>query len=176
MSFLSTVRARAHLTRLSPAADIYKHVVPLIDGGELDLRSRRGSPTLIVNTASKCGYTPQFAGLEALYERFRERGFLVLGCPSADFGGQELDDADEIAAFCRTNYDVQFPLMERSSVRFEPSRLWVDLAAQPNAGPPVWNFTKYLVGSSGQVVDWWSTNVRPESPRIVEAVEKALDA
>ena len=174
MSLLSTVRGRVSAGSRLTSPDVYKNVVPLIDGGELDLRTRHGLPTLIVNTASNCGFTPQFAGLQALYESYRDRGLLVLGCPSADFGGQELPDPDAILEFATSNYGIEFPLMLPSSVRFAPTRLWVDLAAQRTAGPPVWNFTKYLVGPSGQVLDWWSTNVRPESPRVIEAIELAL--
>jgi glutathione peroxidase len=160
--------------KLSEPTDIYEHQVKLLDGGELDLASLRGKPTLIVNTASKCGYTPQYEGLQALYERYGDRGLQVLGSPSGDFADQEYDDAEEIGAFCKKNYGVSFPLTERTSVRAQPSALWSDLARQPGSGPPVWNFTKYLVGVDGKLIARWPTKVKPEDPKIVKAIESAL--
>jgi glutathione peroxidase len=159
---------------LPDSTDLYAHRVRLLDGEELDLESLRGHPTLIVNTASKCGYTPQYSGLESLYERYRGRGLEILGCPSADFAGQEFDDNQEIAEFCQTNYGVQFPLSERMSVRADPDPLWEDLNQQPGSGPPGWNFTKYLIGSDGKLIARFSTKVPPEDPQIVEAIEQAL--
>jgi glutathione peroxidase len=175
MSILSTLRMYARKTsKLSEPTDIYAHSVTLLDGGELDLESLRGRPTLIVNTASKCGYTPQYEGLQSIYERYSERGLEVLGTPSADFAGQEFDDAEEIGAFCQKNYGVSFPLTERMSVRAEPAPLWDDLARQPGSGPPVWNFTKYLIGADGHLIARWPTKVTPEDPQVTEAIEAAL--
>jgi glutathione peroxidase len=175
MSVLSTLRMYVRRTsNLDQPTDLYAHQVKLLDGGELDLESLRGHPTLIVNTASKCGFTPQFEGLQTLFERYGDRGLQVLGSPSADFNDQEYDDAEEIGAFCQKNYGVSFPLTERTSVRAEPSPLWRDLARQPNSGPPVWNFTKYLVGSDGKLIARWPTKVKPEDPQIVAAIESAL--
>jgi glutathione peroxidase len=175
MSIVSTVRMYFQRTpKLDQPTDLYAHRVTLLDGGELDLASLRGRPTLIVNTASKCGFTPQYEGLQKLYDTYSERGLEVLGSPSADFNDQEYDDADEIGAFCQKNYGVSFPLTERTSVRAEPSPLWSDLARQPNSGPPVWNFTKYLVGGDGRLIARWSTKTKPEDPKIVAAIESAL--
>jgi glutathione peroxidase len=175
MSILTTLRMyTSRPAKLNEPSDIYAHRVALLDGGELDLGSLRGHPTLIVNTASKCGYTPQYAGMQALYERYRGRGLEILGSPSADFAGQEYDDADAIGSFCQKNYGVEFPLTERMSVRADPHPLWLDLARQPGSGPPAWNFTKYLVGADGRLLARWPTNVPPEDPRIVAAVEAAL--
>ena len=175
MSLLST--ARMYLKRskkLDAPTDLYAHRVALLDGGELDMESLRGHPTLVVNTASKCGYTPQYAGLQSLYERYHERGLQVLGFPSADFADQEYDDAEEIGAFCQKNYGVSFPLSERVSVRAQPTALWQELAAQPNSGPPGWNFTKYLIGPDGRLLARWATKVPPEDPDIVANIEAAL--
>jgi glutathione peroxidase len=175
MSLLSTIAMYFRRPSKLPApTDLYSHTVKLLDGGELDLASFRGHPTLIVNTASKCGYTPQYAGLQELYERYSGRGLQLLGSPSADFAGQEYDDAAEIGQFCEKNYGVKFPLTERTSVRAQPSPLWEDLARQPNSGPPVWNFTKYLVGPDGHLIARWATKVKPEDPKIVAAIESAL--
>ena len=98
----------------------------------------------------------------------------MLGSPSADFADQEYDGADEIAAFCAKNYGVTFPLTERTSVRADPSPLWSDLARQPGSAPPVWNFSKYLVGADGKLIARWPTKVTPEDPKIVAAIEAAL--
>ncbi len=160
--------------RLREPSDLYVHSVRLLDGGLLDMRSLRGRPTLIVNTASKCGFTPQYEGLQRLHERYGPRGLQLLGSPSADFAEQEYDDADEIGAFCRRNYGVSFPLTERTSVRADPSPLWSDLARQPGSGPPAWNFAKYLVGGDGRLVARWPTRTRPGDPRVTGAIEAAL--
>jgi glutathione peroxidase len=160
--------------KVSEPTDIYDHQVKLLDGAELDLATLRGKPTLIVNTASKCGYTPQYEGLQALYERYADRGLQVLGSPSADFADQEFHDGEEIGEFCQRNYGVTFPLTERTSVRADPSPLWSDLARQPGSGPPGWNFTKYLVGGDGRLIARWPTKVVPEDPDIVHAIEAAL--
>jgi glutathione peroxidase len=175
MGLLTTLGMYLHRpARLDQATDLYTHQVRLLDGGELDLESLRGHPTLIVNTASKCGFTPQYAGLQRLHERYGDRGLRLLGSPSADFADQEYADAEEIGGFCQRNYGVSFPLTERMSVRADPAPLWSDLARQPNSGPPVWNFTKYLVDGSGRLVARWPTKTKPEDPRIVAAIEAEL--
>lgn len=156
--------------------DLYAHRVTLLDGGELDLAQWRGKPTLFVNTASKCGFTPQYEGLQSLYERYHDRGLNVLGSPSGDFADQEYEGADEIASFCQRNYGVGFPLTERTSVRERPDEFWQDLTSQPNSAAPNWNFTKYLVGSDGHLIDHWGPRVKPEDEQITAAIEQALAA
>jgi len=150
------------------------HRLTLLNGLQLDLAEQRGRPTLIVNTATQCGFASQFHGLQAVYERFRNRGLLVLACPSGDFNGLELDQPAEIADICRGYYEVKFPITEPMSVRNYPHPFWQDLAAAPGSGPPVWNFTKYLLDGDGQVRGWWSTNVRPTSTRITDAIQALL--
>ena len=175
MAILSTLRMYLRRPRkLANPTDLYAHRVTLLDGTELDLEGLRGRPTLIVNTASKCGYTPQYQGLQELHERFGSRGLQLLGTPSGDFAGQEYDDPAEIGSFCEKNYGVSFPLTEKMSVRADPHPLWSDLARQPGSGPPVWNFTKYLVGGDGRLVAHWPTKVAPDDPRIITALEAAL--
>lgn len=156
------------------ATDLYSHTVTLLDGGELDLASWHGRPALIINTASKCGYTPQYEGLQSLHERYGEQGLNVLGTPSGDFADQEFEQADEIGAFCQRNYGVTFPLTAPTSVRAQPDALWRDLISQPNSAPPNWNFTKYLVGCDGHLIDHWGSGIKPEDDRIVAAIEAAL--
>jgi glutathione peroxidase len=175
MGVASTLRMYFHRTpKLDEPTDLYAHQVQLLDGSRLDLASLRGKPTLMVNTASMCGFTPQYEGLQALYERYEVRGLQVLGFPSADFADQEYEQAGEIAAFCTEKYGVSFALTERTSVRAHPSPLWSELARQPGSGPPTWNFTKYLVGSDGKLIGRWPTKVPPDDPMLVEAIESAL--
>jgi glutathione peroxidase-family protein len=175
MGLVSTVRL--YLTRppaFDAPTDLYAHEIGLLDGGTLDLNTFRGRPTLIVNTASKCGLTPQFEGLQALYDEFHERGLQLLGCPSGDFAEQELDEAGQIGEFCRSNYGVTFPMSEKMSVRADPHPLWENLARQPRSGPPSWNFGKYLVGADGKLLARFSSQAKPDSPRLRAAIEATL--
>ncbi|WP_249020253.1 glutathione peroxidase [Conexibacter sp. S30A1] len=175
MSKLSTLRMYMRRPeRLAEATDLYTHRVKLLDGGELDLADWRGHPTLIVNTASKCGFTPQYEGLERLYERYHDSGLELLGCPSGDFADQEYEEDGEIGSFCQRNYGVQFPLSTRLSVRDRPDPLWAALISQPGSAPPKWNFTKYLVGGDGRLIEHWGPTVQPDGPKITESIERAL--
>lgn len=163
--------------RFQRPSDLYRHRVGLLEGGELDLETLRGRPTLIVNTASKCGFTGQFAGLQELYDRYGDDGLQILGCPSPDFAGQEHDAADAIGEVCRRNYGVTFPMAEAMAVRSDPAHpLWEDLARQPGSKPPSWNFTKYLVGPEGQLLDRFSTRTSPTDGSVVAAIETAIGA
>ena len=177
MSKISTLKMYLHRPeQQDQASDLYAHSVMLLGGGEFDLAQWRGTPTLIVNTASKCGFTPQYEGLQALYERYHERGLNILGCPSGDFADQEFEGDDEIAEFCQRNYGVAFPLTERTSVREQPDELWRDLISQPNSAAPNWNFTKYLVGADGRLLDHWGPMVKPDGEKVTTAIERALAA
>ena len=146
-------------------------------GDELNLASRQGDVLLIVNVASKCGFTPQYAGLEKLHAQFRERGLAVLGFPCNQFGGQEPGDAEEIANFCRLNYDVTFPLMAKIDVNgseADPLFEWLKSEAPGVLGSKriKWNFTKFLVGRDGKVVRRYAPNDKPED--IAGDIEKLL--
>jgi glutathione peroxidase len=175
MGLLSTAKLYLHRTStLDEPTDLYEHEIGLLEGGTLDLRELRGNPTLFVNTASKCGLTPQFAGLQQLYEVYGERGLQVVGTPSGDFAGQEFDDDGEIASFCERNYGVSFTITEKASVRADPHPLWRDLARQPGSAPPAWNFTKYLVGGDGRLIARFSSKAAPDAQPLVEAIEGAL--
>jgi glutathione peroxidase len=134
----------------------------------------RGQVILIVNTASKCGFTGQYEGLEALYAKYKDRGFVVLGFPSNDFMGQEPGTEAQIKDFCRLTYSVQFPMFEKSQVaKGEASPLFQRLA-EAGGGYPRWNFYKYLLDREGKLVDSWSSFTGPQSPKLVEAIERAL--
>ena len=132
-----------------------------------------GKVLLVVNTASECGYTPQYEGLEALYRKYRGRGLVVLGFPMNDFGGQEPGSNQDIAAFCVNQYAIDFPMFAKSSLKQNP--LFADLAKATGKAPG-WNFHKYLVDRSGRNVQSFDTRVTPGDPKFVAAIEKLLEA
>ena len=135
-----------------------------------------GKVVLVVNTASQCGYTPQYEGLEALYRKYKARGLVVLGFPSNDFGGQEPGSNKEIASFCVNQYAVEFPMFGKSSVRgAQANPLFAELARASGAAPR-WNFHKYLVDRSGRQVMSFDTKVAPGDPKLVGAIERLLAA
>lgn len=134
----------------------------------------RGKVLLIVNTASECGYTPQYDGLEKIYRRYRDKGFAVLGFPANDFGGQEPGSDKEIAQFCRVNYGITFPVFAKTTVvGANANSLFRELAARTGR-PPRWNFHKYLLDKVGQPVAVFDSAVEPEDRRITAQIEKLL--
>jgi len=133
-----------------------------------------GQVLLVVNTASKCGFTPQYEGLEAMQQKYLAQGFAVLGFPSNDFMGQEPGSEEQIAEFCTLTYGVKFPMFEKVVVRgSDATPLYRDLAAATGEQPG-WNFHKYLVDRSGKVIASFGSRVKPDAPELVAAVEKAL--
>ena len=151
-------------------------VFPSIDGGEIDSRDWRGRPALVVNTASQCGFTPQYEGLEKLWQDFRERGLVVLGVPSNDFGGQEPGTEAQIKEFCEVNFAVDFPMTAKAHVRGDGAHPFYRWAAEQAGvlGVPRWNFHKYLIAADGHFVDWFATTTSPDAGRLREAVERTL--
>jgi len=147
-----------------------------LKGGDLKLKSFAGKPLLIVNTASKCGFTPQYKGLEALWQANRDKGLVVLGVPSNDFGGQEPGTHDEIKSFCELRFGVDFPLTEKVSVTGSDAHPLFKWIAEKGGflGRPHWNFYKYLIGPDGRFVDWYSSITAPGSARFTKAVEKLM--
>jgi glutathione peroxidase len=146
-----------------------------IEGGALPLKAWKGKPILVVNTASFCGFTPQYTDLEKLWGKYKDRGLVVLGVPSNDFGQQEPGSAKEIKAFCET-YDVSFPLTEKQKVvgaDAHPFYRWI-AAELGDAGVPRWNFHKYLIDTNGDLAGAWPSRVTPLSREVTEAVEQAL--
>jgi len=147
-----------------------------IDGEPLPLASFAGKAVMVVNTASHCGFTHQYADLQDLWSRYRDRGFVLLGVPSNDFGGQEPGTEAEIKQFCEVNFDVDFPLTEKASVKGDdahPFYRWA--AAELGAiAKPRWNFHKYLVSPDGRLIDWFSTPTSPTSTKVVKLVESVL--
>jgi glutathione peroxidase len=145
-----------------------------LDGKSATLAPYRGTVSLVVNVASFCGYTPQYAGLEKLYREMKEKGVNVLGFPSNDFGGQEPGSAQEIATFCRTNYDVTFPLFEKVVTRAGAGQSPIYAFLGRSGSLPAWNFAKYVIGPDGKVVAFFPSDVTPEDPRLRAAIAKAL--
>jgi glutathione peroxidase len=148
-----------------------------LDGGEISLASYAGRPMLIVNTASQCGYTPQYAGLQSLWTRFRDRGLLVLGVPSNDFGSQEPGGAKEIHATAEGEYHITFPLTEKAVVKganAHPFYRWA--AAERPLETPRWNFHKYLISRDGSLKASFVSAVEPTEPKVLAAVESELPA
>ncbi len=157
---------------------IYNHAIQALDGGALDLHDYEDKALLIVNVASRCGLTPQYAGLEKIHERFAERGFSVLGVPCNQFLGQEPGSSDEIATFCSTTYGVTFPLAEKVEVNGEGQHpLFAELTAVADAdgkaGDVAWNFEKFLVAPGGSVTRF-RPQVEPEDPALIGAIEAVL--
>ena len=151
-------------------SSVYDFEALSIDGKPAHLSTQRGKVMLIVNTASACGFTPQFGGLEMLWEQYRDRGFMVIGFPSNEFGSQDPGSNDEIASFCQVNYGVSFPMMSKVQVNGAQAHpLWKWLTAEApgilGSKSVKWNFTKFLVGRDGKVLKRYAPNDAPESIR-----------
>ncbi|MBC7971126.1 MAG: glutathione peroxidase [Verrucomicrobia bacterium] len=158
-------------------ATITDLAVTTIDGKEKPLSEYAGKVLLIVNVASRCGFTPQYAGLEALYQQYHAQGLEVLAFPCNDYGGQEPGTNEEIVQFCSTKYDVTFPLFDK--VRAKGSQqhpLYARLTSVDSAGDVSWNFEKFLVNKKGEVVERFKSAVKPDAPELVGAIEQALAA
>ena len=158
---------------------VYDFDAQTIDGRTVPLRQYEGKVLLIVNTASACGFTPQFAGLEELHQRYGDQGLVVLGFPCNQFAGQDPGSNDEIASFCQLNYGVSFPMMAKVDVngaQASPLYRWLCAEAPGLLGSKAikWNFTKFLVGRDGQVLKRYAPTDKPES--LVKDIEKALGA
>jgi glutathione peroxidase len=145
-----------------------------LDGKPADLAQYKGTVSLVVNVASKCGYTPQYEGLEKLQREMKDKGFNVLGFPSNDFGGQEPGTAQQIATFCKLTYGVTFPMFEKVVTRkgTDQSPIYTFLGSSGRL--PAWNFTKYLVDKQGKIVAFFESQVTPEDPALRAAIAKAL--
>jgi glutathione peroxidase len=147
-----------------------------IEGEPLPLSAYCGRAILVVNTASLCGFTRQYGDLQALYEKYRDQGLIVLGVPSNDFGNQEPGEEAEIKSFCEINYGIDFPMTEKTKVtgsRAHPFYKWA-AGELGSSAKPRWNFHKYLVGPDGRLVGWFSTSTSPMSGKVIRAVELQL--
>jgi glutathione peroxidase len=158
---------------------VYNGQLTALDGTPLDLADLKGTATLVVNVASKCGLTPQYEGLERLQERYRDRGFTVLGVPCNQFGGQEPGTPEEIATFCSTTYGVSFPMTQKVDVNGEQRHpLYQQLTPVPDAtgaaGDIQWNFEKFLLSPDGDIVARFRPMTTPEDDEVIAAVEAVL--
>ncbi len=165
------------MTAVEPVETIYDIPLNDIDGQPTSLEAYRGKVLLIVNVASKCGFTPEYAGLEGLYRKYKDQGFAVLGFPCNQFGRQEPGTKEEIQQFCSTKYQVSFPLFDKIEVNGKKRHpLYEALAGKnsPFPGRIWWNFTKFLIGRDGKILGRFGTRVKPDLAKLVHAIEAAL--
>lgn len=146
-----------------------------LDGKPVDLSAYAGKVVMVVNVASKCGYTPQYKGLEEMWKKYKDQGLVIIGFPSNDFGGQEPGTANEIQEFCSANFGVTFPLMAKVQTKAGEgqSEIYEYLGARTGSLPG-WNFSKYVIGRDGQPVAFFASAAKPEGPELTEAVEAQL--
>ena len=157
--------------------DIYGLSVKTLEAEPAALSQYRGQVTLLVNVASACGYTPQYAGLERVYTKYKAQGFTVLGFPSNDFGRQEPGSPEQIREFCVSKYRVDFPMFEKVQTKDGAGQSGIYAALKQSSGAlPAWNFGKYLIGRSGAVLKFYPSKVEPEDPELTQAIEAALAA
>jgi glutathione peroxidase len=163
----------------APSKSIYNFTLKSIDGQPVSLRSYHGKVLMLVNVASKCGFTPQYTGLESLYEKYKDRGLVIVGIPANNFASQEPATNEEIKKFCSNKYNVTFPMMSKVSVLgTDQTPLYgflTDKAVNPTIGGEVkWNFTKFLFDRKGMPVARFEPAVTPDSPQVAAAIESAL--
>lgn len=158
------------------AQTAYDFSFPSIIGGEVQLSDFQDKVVLLVNTASMCGFTPQYAGLQKLWEEYRDEGLVVLGVPSGDFGGQEYADDAAIQEFCEVNFDVDFPLTSKTDVTGDDAHPFFKWAVEELGSDraPKWNFHKYLIGRTGKLVDSFDTRVKPGDDEVLSAIRAEL--
>lgn len=155
------------------AASIHDYSMKTIDGQPAPLGDFKGKVVMVVNVASQCGYTPQYKGLESLYKKYKDQGFVIVGVPANNFGAQEPGSDAEIKTFCSRNYNVTFPMMSKVSVKgSDMTPLYAYLTK--TGGDVKWNFTKFLIGKDGQVIKRFEPGVTPESAEVFSAIEAAL--
>lgn len=162
-----------------PESSVYDFTMRDIDGNDTKLSTYRGKVSMIVNTASKCGFTPQYGGLQSIYDRFKDRGFVVLGFPANNFMGQEPGTEAEIKEFCSTKYKVTFPMFAKISVKGDDQHPLYNFLTNPATNPQfageiAWNFNKFLVDRDGKVVARFGSREKPDSEAVIAAIENAL--
>ena len=160
----------------APPSTIYDFTMKSIDGKETPLKTYKGKVVLVVNVASECGLTPQYKGLEATYRKYKGKGFVVIGFPANQFGGQEPGTDAEIKAFCTSEYDVTFPMFSKIVVKGEgmhPLYKWL-VEATDNKKDIEWNFTKFVIGQDGKVIARFDPRTKPDDKELVTTIERAL--
>jgi glutathione peroxidase len=162
------------MTTAQTATSLYDLQTTTLTGKAAPLSAFKGKVTLVVNTASQCGFTPQYTGLQKLHDELKGKGFSVLGFPSNDFGGQEPGTPEEIVTFCKKNYGVTFPMFSKVVTKAGPEQSGIYSVLGATGHLPSWNFAKYVVGKDGQVVEFFPSKIEPESKELRAAIEKAL--
>ncbi len=166
-------------TLMFGASNVLEFTMNSIDGQATPLANYKGKVIMIVNVASRCGYTPQYTQLEAVYEKYKDKGFVILGFPANNFMGQEPGSNEEIKTFCSTKYNVTFPLFSKISVKGDDKaplyQFLTDKTANPSTGGDIgWNFTKFLVDRNGKIIQRFDSKVKPDAPEVVSSIESAL--
>lgn len=156
------------------ASSVYEFTMNSIDGQPLPLSSFKGKVLLIVNVASFCGFTPQYEGLEAVYEKYKDQGFVIAGFPANNFGAQEPGTNEEIKTFCSRKYNVKFPIYSKISVKGPDKAPLYQFLTETAGGEIKWNFTKFLIDRNGKIIARFESPVKPDSAEIISAIEKAL--
>ena len=173
-------RANDKTETATVANSVYDFTLKNIDGKETNIGDYRGKVLLLVNVASRCGYTPQYEGLEKLYLKYKDRGLVVMGFPANNFMGQEPGTNEEIKTFCSLKYNVTFPMFSKISVKGDDIhplyKYLTDKQSDPQFGGDIkWNFNKFLVGRDGKIIARFEPAVKPESPEVMQAIERALE-
>jgi glutathione peroxidase len=156
------------------ADSFYSLKTTTLQGQPAELSQYKGKVALVVNVASQCGLTPQYAGLQKLYDELKDKGFVVLGFPSNDFGGQEPGTAQEIEGFCQKNYGVTFPMFSKLVTKAGPEQSPIYTHLGKTGSLPTWNFAKYVVDKDGNVVKFFNSKVTPDAPELRETIDAAL--
>ncbi len=155
-------------------ASIQDFTMKTIDGKQMPLANFKGKVVLVVNVASKCGFTPQYTALEAVYEKYKSKGLVIVGFPANNFGLQEPGTDEEIQTFCRSKYMVTFPMFSKISVKGDDKAPLYQYLTSTGGGEIKWNFTKFLTDKDGKVITRFESAVTPDSPQVIAAIEAAL--
>ncbi len=176
MTLTATVLMMFGSAQIARAASAHDFTFTNIDGTPMPMTAYQGQVVLAVNTASACGFTPQYDDMQALYETYQDQGLVVLGIPSNDFGGQEPLSAEGIKEFCEVNFNITFPMTDKTVVKGGNAHPFYQWAADELGmiAKPRWNFHKYLIGRDGQLINWYSSTTSPTSSKVKKAVEAAL--
>jgi glutathione peroxidase len=166
-------------TLVAAEKTVHDFTLNSIDGQPAPLAAYKGKVVLLVNVASKCGFTPQYSALESTYEKYKDRGFVIVGIPANNFGAQEPGSNQEIKTFCSSKYHVTFPMMAKVSVKGDDMtplyQFLTDKSSNPQSGGEIkWNFTKFLIGPDGRVITRFEPEITPDSPQVTSAIEEAL--
>jgi len=166
-------------TLVAAEKTVHDFTLNSIDGQPAPLAAYKGKVVLLVNVASKCGFTPQYSALESTYEKYKDRGFVIVGIPANNFGAQEPGSNQEIKTFCSSKYHVTFPMMAKVSVKGDDItplyQFLTDKSSNPQSGGEIkWNFTKFLIGPDGRIITRFEPEITPDSPQVTSAIEEAL--